>query len=82
MLLLAVIWGLWIPVTKLGLMTMPPLTALRFAVCRAAAVSLGDSGGLLPVAKSAAYRAGSHRRWRAIPSAGSGHPRFIRQVRR
>ena len=34
MLLLAVMWGLSIPVTKLGLETMPPLTltALRFAV--------------------------------------------------
>ncbi len=34
MLLLAVMWGLSIPVTKLGLVTMPPLTltALRFAV--------------------------------------------------
>lgn len=34
MLLLAVMWGLSIPVTKLGLATMPPLTltALRFAV--------------------------------------------------
>jgi drug/metabolite transporter (DMT)-like permease len=34
MLLLAVMWGLSIPVTKLGLLTMPPLalTALRFAV--------------------------------------------------
>jgi drug/metabolite transporter (DMT)-like permease len=34
MLLLAVIWGLSIPVTKLGLQTLPPLTltALRFAV--------------------------------------------------
>ena len=34
MLLLAVIWGLSIPVTKLGLQTMPPLTltALRFAI--------------------------------------------------
>lgn len=34
MLLLAVMWGLSIPVTKLGLLTMPPLTltALRFAI--------------------------------------------------
>jgi uncharacterized membrane protein len=34
MLLLAIMWGLSIPVTKLGLVTMPPLplTALRFAV--------------------------------------------------
>jgi drug/metabolite transporter (DMT)-like permease len=34
MLLLAVIWGLSIPLTKLGLLTLPPLTltALRFAV--------------------------------------------------
>lgn len=34
MLLLAVIWGLSIPVTKLGLLTMPPLTltAFRFAI--------------------------------------------------
>lgn len=34
MLLLALLWGLSIPVTKLGLVTMPPLTltALRFAV--------------------------------------------------
>jgi O-acetylserine/cysteine efflux transporter len=34
MVLLAVIWGLSIPVTKLGLVTMPPLTltAFRFAV--------------------------------------------------
>ncbi|WP_414475973.1 DMT family transporter [Microvirga sp. M2] len=34
MLLLAVMWGLSIPVTKLGLLTLPPmtLTALRFAV--------------------------------------------------
>lgn len=34
MLLLAVIWGLSIPVTKLGLLTLPPLTltALRFLV--------------------------------------------------
>lgn len=34
MLLLAVIWGLSIPVTKLGLQTLPPLTltALRFAI--------------------------------------------------
>lgn len=34
MLLLAVMWGLSIPVTKLGLETMPPLTltALRFAI--------------------------------------------------
>ncbi|MBY6265737.1 DMT family transporter [Azospirillum sp. 412522] len=34
MLLLAMVWGLSIPVTKLGLITMPPLTltALRFAV--------------------------------------------------
>jgi drug/metabolite transporter (DMT)-like permease len=34
MLLLAVMWGLSIPVTKLGLVTMPPLTltAFRFAV--------------------------------------------------
>ncbi|MFD2261792.1 DMT family transporter [Lacibacterium aquatile] len=34
MLLLAVMWGLSIPVTKLGLVTMPPLTltALRFAI--------------------------------------------------
>jgi drug/metabolite transporter (DMT)-like permease len=34
MLLLVVLWGLSIPVTKLGLVTMPPLTltALRFAV--------------------------------------------------
>jgi len=34
MLLLAVMWGLSIPVTKLGLMTLPPLTltAMRFAV--------------------------------------------------
>jgi O-acetylserine/cysteine efflux transporter len=34
MLLLAIIWGLSIPVTKLGLLTLPPLTltALRFAV--------------------------------------------------
>lgn len=34
MLLLAVMWGLSIPVTKLGLLTLPPLTltALRFAI--------------------------------------------------
>jgi O-acetylserine/cysteine efflux transporter len=34
MLLLAIIWGLSIPVTKLGLLTLPPLTltALRFLV--------------------------------------------------
>ena len=34
MLLLAVIWGLSIPATKLGLLTLPPLTltALRFLV--------------------------------------------------
>jgi len=34
MLLLALVWGLSIPVTKLGLITMPPLTltAIRFAV--------------------------------------------------
>lgn len=34
MLLLAMVWGLSIPVTKLGLITMPPLTltAIRFAV--------------------------------------------------
>src|SRR5579863_5217889 len=34
MLLLAVMWGLSIPVTKLGLLTLPPLTltAMRFAV--------------------------------------------------
>jgi len=34
MLLLAVVWGLSIPVTKLGLQTLPPLTltALRFAI--------------------------------------------------
>ena len=34
MLLLAVMWGLSIPVTKLGLATMPPLTltVLRFAI--------------------------------------------------
>ena len=34
MVLLALMWGLSIPVTKIGLMTMPPLslTALRFAV--------------------------------------------------
>lgn len=34
MLLLALVWGLSIPVTKLGLVTMPPLTltAIRFAV--------------------------------------------------
>lgn len=34
MLLLAVMWGLSIPMTKLGLMTVPPLTmtALRFAI--------------------------------------------------
>ena len=34
MLLLALMWGLSIPVTKLGLLTLPPLTltALRFAV--------------------------------------------------
>ncbi|QRM31900.1 DMT family transporter [Microvirga sp. VF16] len=34
MLLLAAMWGLSIPVTKLGLLTMPPLTltALRFAI--------------------------------------------------
>jgi drug/metabolite transporter (DMT)-like permease len=34
MLLLAVVWGLSIPVTKLGLLTLPPLTftALRFAI--------------------------------------------------
>jgi drug/metabolite transporter (DMT)-like permease len=34
MLLLAIMWGLSIPVTKLGLETTPPLTltALRFAV--------------------------------------------------
>ncbi|WP_198590198.1 EamA family transporter [Paracoccus zhejiangensis] len=34
MLLLAVIWGLSIPITNLGLETMPPmvLTALRFGV--------------------------------------------------
>jgi drug/metabolite transporter (DMT)-like permease len=34
MLLLAIMWGLSIPMTKLGLVTMPPLTltALRFAV--------------------------------------------------
>jgi O-acetylserine/cysteine efflux transporter len=34
MLLLAVMWGLSIPVTKLGLLALPPLTltALRFAV--------------------------------------------------
>lgn len=34
MLLLAVMWGLSIPVTKLGLVTLPPLTltALRFAI--------------------------------------------------
>src|SRR3546814_17929076 len=34
LLLLALIWGLSIPVTKLGLVSMPPmtLTALRFAI--------------------------------------------------
>src|SRR5690349_24442476 len=34
LLLLAVMWGLSIPVTKLGLLTLPPLTltALRFAI--------------------------------------------------
>ena len=34
MLLLAIIWGLSIPVTKLGLLTLPPLTltALRFLI--------------------------------------------------
>ncbi|SCY88677.1 Uncharacterized membrane protein [Microvirga guangxiensis] len=34
MLLLAVMWGLSIPITKLGLLTLPPLTltALRFAI--------------------------------------------------
>ncbi|MEZ0167439.1 DMT family transporter [Microvirga sp. TS319] len=34
MLLLAIMWGLSIPVTKLGLLTLPPLTltALRFAI--------------------------------------------------
>lgn len=34
MLLLAVLWGLSIPITKLGLLTLPPLTltALRFAI--------------------------------------------------
>jgi drug/metabolite transporter (DMT)-like permease len=34
MLLLAVMWGLSIPMTKLGLVTLPPLTltALRFAI--------------------------------------------------
>jgi O-acetylserine/cysteine efflux transporter len=34
MLLLAVMWGLSIPITKLGLQSLPPLslTALRFSV--------------------------------------------------
>ncbi|WP_414475909.1 DMT family transporter [Microvirga sp. M2] len=55
MLLLAVIWGLSIPVTKLGLLTMPPLTltALRFAIAVPLLMLLIVGGRRLP--------------WRALP---------------
>lgn len=55
MLLLAVMWGLSIPVTKLGLATMPPLTltALRFAVAVPVLFLVGVGRQRLP--------------WRAFP---------------
>lgn len=55
MLLLACIWGLSIPVTKLGLLTLPPLTltALRFAI--AVPLLLICAAGKLPLP------------WRALP---------------
>ena len=48
MLLLAVMWGLSIPVTKLGLLTLPPLTltALRFAIAVPLLVPQGCVGEL------------------------------------
>lgn len=50
MLLLAFIWGLSIPVTKLGLQTMPPLTltALRFAIAVPLLLALCLRQPLLP----------------------------------
>jgi drug/metabolite transporter (DMT)-like permease len=55
MLLLAVMWGLSIPITKLGLVTMPPLTltALRFAVAVPLLLLFVIGGPRLP--------------WRAVP---------------
>jgi drug/metabolite transporter (DMT)-like permease len=56
MLLLAVIWGLSIPLTKLGLLTVPPLTltALRFAIAAPLLLILGVARLRVP--------------WRAVPS--------------
>lgn len=50
MLLLAVMWGFSIPVTKLGLQTTPPLTltALRFAVAVPLLLMLAAGGPRLP----------------------------------
>ncbi|CAM5761560.1 hypothetical protein [Bosea minatitlanensis] len=47
MLLLALMWGVSIPITKLGLLSLPPLTltALRFAI--AVPLMFGDALGLL-----------------------------------
>jgi O-acetylserine/cysteine efflux transporter len=55
MLLLACIWGLSIPVTKLGLLTLPPLTltALRFAIAVPLLLICAVGMPLLP--------------WRALP---------------
>lgn len=61
MLLLALMWGLSIPVTKLGLITMPPLTltAIRFAIAVPLMMFLVIGRSRLP--------------WRALPAvAGLG----------
>jgi drug/metabolite transporter (DMT)-like permease len=57
MLLLAVMWGLSIPVTKLGLATLPPLTltALRFAI--AVPLLLFLARGRLRIPRTALLRA-------------------------
>ncbi|WP_331284157.1 DMT family transporter [Agrobacterium sp. SOY23] len=56
MLLLALMWGLSIPVTKLGLVTMPPLTltAFRFAVAVPILLALAVGKAGLP--------------WKAVPA--------------
>lgn len=55
MLLLAIIWGLSIPITKLGLLTLPPLTltALRFLIATPLLVLFAMGGLRVP--------------WRALP---------------
>lgn len=59
MILLALIWGLTIPATKLGLVTMPPLTltALRFAIALPFLVLLLVGRKRLP--------------WRALPAVAA-----------